>query len=379
MLPPLIMLFFLFVIPVAAADGFNFTMAGPVNQCEEAQFSWSGGTPPYYVGVRLVNPSDLNSWVDENGVDRIIADNITETSIRWRVDFLAGWGLFFFIADSSEPTLVAGNYGGPITIGEGNQSCELYHLPSSTAPPAPPTYDHESTTGYGGIHYLTTGTTTFGTHYITLSTTSGANRPVTATSATRAVSTTIRIAVGTALRTTAMTSEEAIQTMQSGQGSQGSRGGQDRSGGSDMNIGAVIGGVVGGILGLALIVAVLIAWLWSRRRHRRKEETEGFIIDDIEDMESMQPAIHPITPYKSARDVSTNYGEALDSYPPQDGTPLLASSDMSPLPSTSTPKTHALMSEGEAPSESDYAVDAGPVREQYPPRYDPRWVGSGRK
>lgn len=145
---------------------------------------------------------------------------------------------------------------------------------------------------------------------------------------------------------------------------------------------------------MALIIGVVVGiWLCTRRRHRVKEreEKEEFIVDNTADamqpMEAMETAVHPITPFR--REYKLGYDAA-----PQTPTlaPLLprvnapqppivyAHSPLSPQRQQphvpfAVPGRYPPASPHAPPSEyaSDYAVDAGPVREQHPPRYDPRW------
>lgn len=329
------MLYPLLLLPVVGAvERLVWGGATPLKQCEESTITWTGGTPPYSLQIRVVDPDDYLSMLKAGETDRWIAENITESSYVWRVDYAAGNGIIFGVEDSSNPKRITGSYAGALAIDSGTSDCELVPVPSSSSSSAA----FQSTTSSKSPSQAS---------------------PVKTVAKSSLAQPTI---VGQLVS----------------------------SKGGSTNVGAIVGGVVGGVLGLALIIGVVVGiWLCTRRRQRVKEEKEDFVIDDtaaaMEPMEAMETAVHPITPYR---------GESKSSYGTGPGTPTLVPL----LPSDAQPPTayalspHSLQTQQVhapfampgpyspaspriPPSEyaSEYAVDAGPVREQHPPRYDPRW------
>lgn len=324
---------------VGAVDRLVWNGATRLAQCEEATMSWSGGTPPYSLQVRVVDPTDLLSALNNEETDRWLARNLSEPTYTWRVDYAAGNGILFGVEDSGNPKRITGSYAGALSIGGGSEGCELVAVPTSASASA------SATSSPGTLYQIVTTPKDTATG---ISSATPSARPT-------------------------------------------------GSGGST-NVGAIVGGVVGGVLGLALIIGVIIGiWLCTRRRQRVKEEKEEFVVDDtanaMEPMEAMETTLHPITPYKNDSGWS-------DARTPTQATPLLPKAPQSPG-APGAPGSYALspLSPGQqapvpfampgpvpqAPQappsayESEYAVDAGPVREQHPPRYDPRWSRERRK
>lgn len=105
---------------------------------------------------------------------------------------------------------------------------------------------------------------------------------------------------------------------------------------------------MGGVLGLALIATLLYAWLHARRR-RQNGTTTALAIDE-ESAEAVDPTTYPVTPYTPTATASSER--------------------------TGIPEESPFLTTKEAPAPPDqeeFAIDAGPVREQRPPQYDPNW------
>lgn len=317
---------------VGAVDRLVWNGATRLAQCEEATISWSGGTPPYSLQVRVVDVMDLMSALTNEETDRWLARNLSEPTYTWRVDYAGGRSVIFGVEDSGNPKRITGSYAGPLSIGGGSEGCELVPVPTSTSASA------SATSSPGTLYDTATG----------ISTGMPSARPT--------------------------------------------------SSGSSTNVGAIVGGVVGGVLGLALIIGVLVGiWLCTRRAQRVKEEKEEFLVDDtadaMEPMEAMETTLHPITPYKNDEGWSdprtaTYATPLLPNAPQTPGAPgapgsyalsPLSLGQQAPVPFAMPGPVPQAPPAPPSAYESEYAVDAGPVREQHPPRYDPRWSRERRK
>lgn len=100
-----------------------------------------------------------------------------------------------------------------------------------------------------------------------------------------------------------------------------------------------------------MIGALLYGWLRTRARHRDQFTNTLDLDAECAEVRVMEPESYLVTPYTPTVTASSDRTGA------QEESPLLATKEK-PAPPDPT---------------DEFAVDAGPIREQRPPQYDPNW------
>ncbi|EJT52934.1 hypothetical protein A1Q2_06881 [Trichosporon asahii var. asahii CBS 8904] len=341
----------------------DLTWTGPtsVRQCERTLLTWSGGAGPFR--LRVTSGSGTSRQLGPSS-------GISGRSYSWLVDYPAGTRLTISVV----PSLARYYPTVSVSVLSGSDDCTLYGAvrpatirSSTTRTSATPAITRITITPPRTIATSTVFATAFtGTSSDEESTTEEETLQTSTTRDSLSLSSSeyerLKQSDFTSSDRTASISGSHQPSGSSTGGSDGGTtgtpgdnvggggGGGGSAGGSSRDIGAIVGGVVGGILGLALIGALLYAWLHARRR-RRNEPTNVLDLEAETTEAMMEPESYPVTPYTPT---------------------VTASSDH-----TGIPEESPLLVTKEAPAPPDqtdeYAIDAGPVREQRPPQYDPNW------
>lgn len=355
-----------------------------MQQCELESLTWEGGTGPFRLQVTPLDEDGRAAGASR----QLGGTEISRRSYTWRIDYAAGTRLRIQVL----PPLERYYATATLTVLTGSDDCALYGessgetttritATSTTTSASPrritytfatsilPTSEEESPFTDQDLAYSSLF------HLEQPDNTTGDRTTATSTDAPRTTSTTTGDPRSLATSTGDSRTAAASTGQSRGNSSDGVAVGagptvvpEDRDGGSytggelggsgshSSDVGAIVGGVMGTVLGLALIAALLVAWLYTRRG---RETARTHLLDiDAETTQAMEPVSHPVTPY----------------------TPT-TSSDRAWAPEESP-----LSSAKEAPSappepstEEEFAIDAGPVREQRPPRYNPNWSSQPSK
>lgn len=344
----------------------DLTWTGPtsVRQCEQTLLTWSGGSGPFSLRV---TPTDRDGSSLVGASRQLGPAGIPGRSYSWLVDYPAGTQLRISVL----PSLA--RYYPTVTVNvlSGSDDCTLYGSGRSPVTRSSTTTRISSTPAITRISTSPPRSSTTSTTPATTTIEVPALSDDTSTDEVQQPSSTrgdITSSVFDQLKQTEITSWDRTSAASStGQpsgvsppglsdggttgipgdnvGGEGGNGG----GSGSLDIGAIVGGVVGGVLGLALIAALLYAWLHARRR-RQNEPTTTLDIDE-ESAVVVDPTTYPVTPYTPTATASSER--------------------------TGAPEESPLLTTKEAPAppgqEEEFAIDAGPVREQRPPQYDPNW------
>lgn len=148
------------------------------------------------------------------------------------------------------------------------------------------------------------------------------------------------------------------------------------SGGSNLNVGAIVGGAVGGVVALVLL-ALLAWWIWRRRRMSREVYTASHSPVDL-----AEPEVRPFeySPISIAPDLSANTYQTfeLSNHPLTPPGSSLVPTAGPPLPST-PPRPIAALPPAEASPrpKSDYTPGVPGTSRTAPPDIPLREVEMG--